>query len=478
MATDADFQAGARDLCRTSLAAFTELVAFPAAAAGAKFLENWHYLAVAHYLELVVKKKIKRLILTMPPRSGKSILASVALPAWALGLDPTRRIVVASYAEGLARTFSQDCRRAMGSPLYKSAFPGTRVSAKKDTELEFRTTAGGHRHATSVGGTLTGRGGNTIVIDDPLKAADAYSETAREGAQQWFKNTVVSRLDNKAEDSIVVVSQRLHDDDLIGGLIRQGGWEHLSLPAIAEQDETIPLGNGRFHYRKAGDVLHPDRESIAVLNELKREMGSITFSAQYQQSPVPEGGNMIRRSWFTSHDGPPIPCNTDRIIVSWDTAMSAKELSSYSVGLVLLVRGETVFVLDVIRDQLEYPNLRRKVIETHERWRNVSTWYELLIENKGSGLSLIQDLRHSNVHAIAVDPAGDKIMRMQAQTARIEAGAVSLPRTAEWLEEFTREICGFPAGRHNDQVDALSQGLERAFRQWGVAISGPVLGHY
>jgi predicted phage terminase large subunit-like protein len=165
----------------------------------------------------------------------------------------------------------------------------------------------------------------------------------------------------------------------------------------------------------------------------------------------------------SAYDDPPARQTRDRIIISWDTAMSSKELSSYSACVVLQVKGETAYVLDVIRDRLEYPDLKRRVIEVHRKWRNACNRCELVIENKGSGMSLIQDLKREGVHAIPIDPDGEKIMRMNAQTARIEAGSVLLPRRAAWLDEFRHEILAFPAGRSNDQVDALSQALHRGF---------------
>ena len=193
--------------------------------------------------------------------------------------------------------------------------------------------------------------------------------------------------------------------------------------------------------------------------------------ARWWDGDVAEGGNLIKWNWFQFYDKPPRRTPEDRIVVSWDTAMSSKELSSYSACVVLQIRGETVWVLDVLRERLEYPDLRRKVIELHRRWRKTCNGYELVIENKGSGMSLIQDLRDEDIYAIKVDPAGDKIMRMNAQTARIEAGSVSLPRSASWLDEFRREMMAFPAGRYTDQVDAFSQALDRAFNRRGGEIS-------
>jgi hypothetical protein len=183
---------------------------------------------MAEAVSKVLRGEIRRLIITVPPRSLKSICVSVALPAYALGLDPTARIICVSYSESLARKHANDCRAVMGSSRYRRLFPGTRISRSKDTELEVMTTARGFRLATSVGGTLTGRGGNLIIIDDPMKPQD--SESTRQSILQWFGNTLLSRLDNKATDAIIVVMQRLHVDDLVGHLIEQGGWTHLNSP--------------------------------------------------------------------------------------------------------------------------------------------------------------------------------------------------------------------------------------------------------
>jgi predicted phage terminase large subunit-like protein len=271
--------------------------------------------------------------------------------------------------------------------------------------------------------------------------------------------------------------QRLHVDDLVGHLLEQSGWTHLSLPAIAESECHVPLGPERSHLRRPGDLLHSEREPRAVLDEFKHSMGSLDFGAQYQQEPIAEGGNLIKWQWFRFYDEPPARTSRDRIIVSWDTALSAKELASYSACVVLQVRGDTVHVLDVIRERLEYPDLRRKVIELHRRWRNAANDYALLIENKGSGMSLIQDLQKERIHAIGVNPEGDKLMRMNAQTARIEAGSISLPSRAPWLDEFRREILAFPAARYTDQADAFSQALNHLYnRRRGEVSCGHIRG--
>jgi predicted phage terminase large subunit-like protein len=451
---------------------------FPIVSAGDRFLPNWHIEAITYALTCVMRGEIKRLVITVPPRSLKSICASVAFPAFVLGHNPARRIICVSYAEKLARKHANDCRAVMRSSLYRRLFPGTRISAAKDTELEVVTTARGFRYATSVGGTLTGRGGNLLILDDPLSADDAHSERARESLRQWYGNTLLSRLDNKVEDAIIVVTQRLHVDDLVGHLLEEGDWAELNLPAIAEIERPVPIGPGKFHHRKPGDVLHPEREPAWELEKLKRKMGSADFAAQYQQQPVPPSGNLIKWAWFRVYDKPPMRDVGDHTIVSWDTAMSPGELSDYSACVVLHVKGEDAFILEVVRERLDYPDLRRKTIDLHRRWRNHTNSYALLIEDKGSGMSLMQDLKAEGIRAIPVKPIMDKVMRMNGHLARIEAGCVHLPRQAPWLDDLRKELMEFPVGRFDDQVDAFSQALDRAFLKRGFMTCRPLKGLY
>jgi predicted phage terminase large subunit-like protein len=207
-------------------------------------------------------------------------------------------------------------------------------------------------------------------------------------------------------------------------------------------------------------------------------MGSFDFAAQYQQEPIAAGGNIIKWHWFIAYDEPPRWEQGDKLIVSWDTAMSAGELCDYSACVILQVKGEHAYILDVVRQRLDYPDLKRKIIEVHNRWRHVTSNYALLIENKGSGMSLIQDLGREGIRAIEAKPEGDKIMRMNAHTARIEAGYVHIPFRGPWLDEFRKEIMPFPFGKYDDQVDALSQALDRAFLHRGFMTCRPLKGLY
>jgi hypothetical protein len=259
---------------------------------GAPFLPNWHIKAIAYQLDRVRRGEITRLIINMPPRYLKSLTVTVAFTAFLLGHEPWRRIFAISYGDDLSAKHASDFRSIMHAPWFKRAFWKMRIRRSVDGKLN--TTKSGFRKSTSVSGPLTGLGGDLFIIDDPQKPVDALSEPRRNGLNQWFSNTLMSRLDNKQTGAIIVVMQRVHMDDLSGFLSSSSdAWEVLSLPAIADVVETIPIGNGKFHHREAGEALHPALESIDTLRKQQQTMGPDVFAAQYQQSPVPAGGAMI-----------------------------------------------------------------------------------------------------------------------------------------------------------------------------------------
>ena len=246
--------------------------------------------------------EITRLIINMPPRHLKSLTVSVAFPAFLLGHEPWHRIFVVSYGSDLSSKHASDFRSIAELRWYQRAFNRMRIA--RSLEDEVSTTARGFRKSTSVYGTLTGLGGDVFIIDDPQKPVDAQSDAQRNRLNHWFSNTLLSRLDSKEKGIIIVVMQRVHLNDLSGYLMESGGWEVLSLPAIAEQDERIAIGDNEFHVRRAGEALHPELELLDSLKALQRQIGS-DFAAQYQQSPVPPGGAMIRREWLRYYEKPP-----------------------------------------------------------------------------------------------------------------------------------------------------------------------------
>ena len=448
-------------LMRRDFRAFVHKV-FATLSPGQPFVRSWHIDAIAYALERVRRGETRRLILNMPPRSLKSIMASVAFPAFILGHEPARRLICVSYSADLAKKHSNDFRAILESPWYKRAFPTTRIGPYKNSETEIELTARGFRLATSIGGTLTGRGGDIIVIDDPLKPEDAASETKRDAANEWFKSTALSRLDNKLTGAIVLVMQRMHMDDLTGfvlSLSRPDEWTVLNLPAGAENDEDIPVSPTAVYHRKRGEALSPQREPVSVLQSLLRQLGSDAFSAQYQQAPMPPGGAMIKRAWVRRY--PCLPPEKDRpfIIQSWDTASKGGPDNDFSVCTTWFrTRANEYFLADVYRARVDYPQLKAKVLELALLWRA----RRVLIEDAGVGTALFQELRGKVPGVIAVRPDRDKISRMSAVSAKFESGLVYLPERAPWLADFESELFAFPGTRHDDQIDSVSQALSDA----------------
>jgi hypothetical protein len=296
---------------RSSFGAFS-YQAFEILNPGKRLTPNWHIDAICYVTEQMVRgETTNRLVLNLPPRTLKSHIVSACLPAWLLGRDPGARIICASYSEDLARKFSRDCRALMESPFYKRVFARTRLNPKRSTESEFETTRRGYRLATSVGGTLTGRGGDMLIIDDPVKANDAGSEVALTGADEWFHNTALSRLDS-AGSIVIVTMQRLHEKDLSGILIEKG-WPHLAIPAIATETHTYVIGKDETYTRPLGEFLQAQWDTPERYKDKERELGSRVWAAQYQQNPMPAEGNMIKAAWLRRYDFPPEEWHQERL---------------------------------------------------------------------------------------------------------------------------------------------------------------------
>jgi len=403
--------------------------------------------------------KIRRLIINLPPRHLKSVMASIAFPAWCLGLDPTAQILCVSYAQDLADKLARDCRSIMMSPWYRQLF-ATRLAPHRQAVQEFITTRQGYRLATSTGGVLTGRGADIIIIDDPLKPEEALSDAQRQACNQWYDHTLYSRLNDKRGGSIILIMQRLHEDDLVGHVLAQEEWEIVCFPAIAEADEvhqieTI-LGPRRFT-RWQGEALHREREPLDTLDRIRRTIGEYNFAGQYQQAPAPLGGGLVKAEWFKRYREEELPKPFDRIVQSWDTANKATELSDFSVCTTWGVKGKELFLLGLFRRRLEYPALKRAVREQQSLYDATV----VLIEDKASGTQLIQELIDDGCHGVTrYQPTTDKVMRLHAQTALIENGFVRIPENAAWLAEYLRELTVFPNGKHDDQVDSTAQFLD------------------
>ena len=423
------------------------------------YLANWHLDLLAAKLEACRRGRITRLIVCVPPRSLKSHCASVALPAWWLGHDPTAQLLCVSYAQDLADKHARDCRSVMTSPWYTALFPRTCLSREKHALAEFLTTRQGVRLATSVGGVLTGRGADVLIIDDPLKPEEAVSDSQRRKVNDWYSHTLYSRLNRKATGCIILIMQRLHEDDLVGHVLKYEPWEVVSLPAIAEADEVhryeTPYGRVE-HHRRTGEALHPERESVETLLQVKQNLGAYHFAGQYQQTPAPLDGGLVKRDWFRSYRAAELPRRFDQIVQSWDTANKASELADYSVCTTWGLVNRQRYLLDVRRQQVNYPELKRAVLANARQWHATV----ILIEDRASGTQLLQELQAEGLVAVTgIDPVGDKVMRFHAQTAVIEQGRVWLPHEAPWREPLLHELTTFPKSAYDDQVDSVAQAL-------------------
>ena len=418
---------------------------------------NWHLDLMVDRLLRLGSGEIRRLIINVPPRSLKSLLCSVIYPAWLLGRDPYIELVCLSYAQGLGEDFSRQCRKLIESESYRAIFD-TRLAREKRAVDQFETTMGGRRLTASVGGTVTGRGGDMIILDDPMKPEEAMSEAGRKTANDWLRSTLMSRPNHKKTGRMLAIMQRLHGEDATAELLRNDDWTLLSLPAIAierEEHHYTTARGSQVYVREAGEPLHPEREGIEELDRLKAQMGTMVFAAQYQQQPMAAEGNMLKRSWIKRY-APHDIFAPELIIQSWDTASKTGQLNDFSVGTTWFIKGRHIYLVDVCRARLEQPALQQRIIDLARQYQA----QVVLIEDKGSGTGLLQGLAASYFYqSVAIQPRGEKSLRFVNVTPMFENGTVLLPEHAPWLDEYTDELCGFPSTKHDDQVDSTSQAL-------------------
>jgi predicted phage terminase large subunit-like protein len=427
--------------------------------AGTKFEANWHIELLAAKLEEVRAGRCSRLIINVPPRHLKSHITTIAFPAWLLGHEPTKNIVSISYGQELADSFARASRDLMKSAFYRSTF-ATRLSEERTAVSDYKTTERGSRLSTSVSGGLTGWGGDIIIIDDPLKADEALSDPRRQAVNTWYDNTLRSRLNNFNRSAIIIVMQRLHADDLVTHVQDREKWDVVSLPALAEHDQTYEfstLYGKRTILRKEGEALQAARMSVAQLIAQRDSVTGYNFSAQYQQDPEPPSGNIVKRDWLKFYTAEERPQKFNQIIQSWDTANKETELANFSVCTTWGRLDEQMYLLDVFRRKLEFPALKQAVLD-QARLHGAEV---VLIEEQASGIQLIQQLRAENFSAVQAAPEqrGDKAMRLRVQTAKIDGGFVKFPRNAAWLEGYLHELLAFPMSKNDDQVDSTVHAL-------------------
>src|SRR5688572_12262760 len=445
---------------------------------------NWiwdwrHQLYLYNKLEMVTTGETKRLMIFMPPRHSKSETVTVRYTAWRMVRDPASNIILGCYNQRLANRFSRKIRRIVGSEIP--------LSKERKAADEWETLDGGSLCAVGVGAGVTGYGANLIVIDDPVKnRSEAESKAYRENTWDWFNDDIYTRLEPNA--AIILIQTRWHEDDLAGRLLNEsknGGeqWDVVSLPAIAQRsgDTPVPTNaerskkriDGRAGFalrahedksvlapsgdplgRKPGEALCPDRYDLPALRRIEKKLGSYSFAALYQQNPVPLDGGIFKRDWFTQVvDKTPAELKWFR---GYDLAVSMRTTADHtaSVRCAMDTKGN-IYIADGFRARIEYPEQRRYVIERMQEEKDTVH----AVESALHGQALVQEIsREAKLFRVvlrAIRTDTDKVTRALLWAAKAEAGKVILVR-GPWIEGFIEEVCGFPNGTHDDQVDAMS----------------------
>lgn len=449
---------------------------------------------------------VRKLLLTMPPRHAKSAYASVLFPTWYMLRKPSRFLMSTSYNTQLASGFGRQVRELFNEPLSRQAFPDSEMRADSRSVEEWHTTAGGAAYFIGITGTTSGRAANALTIDDPIKTReDAESVTIRNKVWDTYTSSLVTRLQPDTDGLPpvqLVILTRWHPDDLAGRLMqteewRSGEWMHINMPAIRSVEDAsadpvlrteLPPEDPRHvadpddlegiprRHRKARPLvrvaLWPERFPLAELEKRER-LAPRDFASLYQQTPYIEGGNMIRSEWWRFYPADLQPERFASVIIAADTAFKATATSDRSsFGVFGLDTNGDIYLLNMIAQRLEFPDLKRLAVRLNTEWRGRGL-RGLYIEDKASGQSLIQELRReTGLSVIPYKVKGDKIARVAAVLPLIEGGRVYLPAQAPWLDEFIAECLAFPSSRSgDDQVDVLSMALD-------VLARTPVTGEY
>jgi predicted phage terminase large subunit-like protein len=411
----------------------------------------------------VAAGRITRLIWTMPPQEGKSQRVSRAFPLWLLLRNPDLRIAIASYEAGIARRWGRAIRNDITARPELGLVVRSDTSAAHEWQLDGRD---GGVYSIGIGGALTGRPiDGVLIIDDPLKGrAEADSEVFRKACIEWWQETGSTRL--APGTPVIVVQTRWHEEDLAGWLpMHDEGWTVVNIPACADHDPvttTDPLG------RTPGEYLQSARGRTETdWEQTKRQVGARGWSALYQGRPSPADGGILKRSWWQYYTNPRVQRtedgahrvpNADQVIQSWDMAFKDTKASDFVVGQVWVRRGAKAFLVDQVRDRMDFPAACAAVKAMSAKWPQSAL---KLIEDKANGPAIIAQLRRDVPGLVAYDPKDSKEARAHAVSAFIEAGDVELPADAPWVAEFVEECSAFPNAAHDDQVDAMTQALQK-----------------
>jgi len=427
---------------------------------------GWHIDLICEYLEAVTAGDLQFLIFNVPPRNMKSLLVSVLWPTWEWGPQnrPHLRYLFSSYSGELSIKHSVDRRIVIESDWYQKHWgKGFKLTSDNNRKTEFENDKRGVMSTTSTGATATGKGGQRIVIDDPLNPKQALSDSHRLGANRHFDQTLYSRLNDKSKDAMIVIMQRLHERDLTGHLLSQKkemGWTVISLPAEAPNKSSIILPRtGKRITREPGDVLWPGKEPESVLAQHKIAQGAYAYAGQYQQKPAPEEGGYVKKAWWRRYNTTIMP-PFDQLIISSDLALKEAKTSSHVANHVWASKGPNKYLLDRDYRRMGFNESIQSILTLRKRWNTEETPVTgILIEDKANGPAVIEVLRREIPGVIAENPEGNKISRAMSQAPQIEAGGVWVP-SEPWGEEFIEAWAIMPNGENWDDIDAASQALK------------------
>ncbi len=436
-----------RALAKTSLSAYASIMHHD-------WQPNWHHRVIARMLERFAANEPGwgKLVLSMPPRSGKTELVSKLFPGWYMANNPHENVIVSTYGGELSDDLGRKAREYVSSELFESVM-GVKISTDTNAITKWELTNKSTFFATSVGGALTGRGANCLIIDDPVRnREDADSETTREKIYNWFTSTAYTRLEKNGK--VLIVMTRWHEDDLAGRLLASNtGWREITFPAIAESSDD---------FREIGAPLWPDKYPMEKLAEIKAQVGMRDWAALYQQRPAPADGDIFRAEWIRYYDDHPrdiLQKEVSGVYQSWDTAVSAKKTSARSSCTTWAVIGNKFYLLDTFAEPVSFPELRAKAIELEKMWKPDV----IFVEEQQTGRPLIDDLQRTlGAKLVAVRIKGDKEVRARAASVAFETGRVFVPRNTQntpWADAYVAELLAFPSGKFADRVDSTSQAI-------------------
>ena len=422
------------------------------------FQKNWHYELICDTLEMVVLGEIDNLIVTVPPRSGKTDILAKLFPTWAFSMYPDSEYIYTGYSSRLVTQYSLQAREIMKSQFYKDLFPDIYISNVSKARDNWRTTAGGCYYSVGAAGTITGVGagkrregfGGAIIIDDPLNAKEFASDVIRENVLEWFKSTLVTRK-NKPKTPIILIMQRLHEEDLAGWLLDGNDgrkWEHINIPAIID-------GKSFF------ETQYPLADLLR-----EKEHNPYNFSSQFMQEPSPADGAVFKDEWWRYYDElPPL----DYGVISVDTAQKTKEHNDFTVFQCWGYVDSKAYLVDQIRVKIEIPDLKSTFMNFYNKCKEITHIQVTLIEDKVSGTGLIQDLRRdpeTRINIRDIQRLTDKTTRALDIVPKVASGCVFIPRNEPYIEAFILEFSRFTPAmthKHDDQIDAAGDALNYIF---------------